>query len=253
MPTSLRRLCRLAIAGCLAFCAWLPAVADESQSADAKPAGLLQTLPADGAWVSYDVTVTVNEQDFTMTATARSVGQALHDGQQCRFIEYEQSVEAPPAISVPQLGNLTWRLLVPEEEFGEGRDPLGKAVKTWIKIDDRDPEAVESIELKDPIYKILFQGPRKNLRNEDAKEKINWQRGQLECAVVTGHNDLELGIAKLHMTHRVLRHRDIPFGIAALQQELTGSLFGQEPKITIRVTLRDHGKDAKAKLPELQP
>ena len=170
-----RHLFLQVIAGSIALCSLLPVVADEPQSA-----ALMQTLPPDGAWVTFDVNVKVNEQEFLMTATARSVGQALDGGKQCRFIEYEQSVDAPPALNNPQLGNLTWRLLVPEEEFGEGKDPL-------------------------------------------------------------------------NMTHRIFRHRDVPFGIAGLQQDLKASLGGQEEKITIRVALRDYGKDAKPKLPDLLP
>jgi hypothetical protein len=224
------------------------AVADEPESA-----ALMQTLPPDGAWVTFSVNVKAIEQEFVMTATARTVGQAFHDGKQCRFIEYEQTVNAPPAFNIPQLGNLTWRLLVPEEEFGEGKDPLSKAAKVWVKIDEMEPEAVESFELKDPFFTILFQGPRKNLKIDDAKEKVIWQRGELECAVISGQNELEFGVVKLNMTHRVFRHRDVPFGIAGMQQDLKASFGGQVQEVAIRVSLRDYGKDAKAKLPDLVP
>jgi len=230
------------------LCSLLPAVAD-----DPKSAALMQTLPPDGAWVTFNVTVKVNDQEFAMTGTARSVGQVFHGGKTCRFIEYEQTVDAPPALNIPQLGNLTWRLLVPEEEFGEGKDPLSKADKTWVKIDAMQPEAVESVELKDPFFAILFQGPKKNLKIDDAKEKVIWQRGELECSVISGQNDLEIGVVKLNMTHRILRHHDVPFGIAGMQQELKVSFGGQDEKVAIRVSLRDHGNDAKAKLPDLQP
>ena len=243
-----RRQFLQAIAGSIVLNSLLPAIADEPKSA-----ALMQTLPADGAWVTFNVNVKVNVQEFVMTGTARSVGQAFHGGQQCRFIEYEQTVDTPPAVNIPQLGNLTWRLLVPEEEFGEGKDPLSKAGKKWLKIDTMESEVVESIELKDPIFAILFQGPRKNLKIEDAIEKVSWQQGELECAVVSGQNELEFGVAKLNMTHRVFRHRDVPFGIAGMQQDMKASFGGQEEKVTIRVSLRDHGKDAKAKLPDLVP
>jgi hypothetical protein len=224
------------------------AVAEEPKSA-----ALMQTLPPDGAWVTFNVNVDVNNQEFVMAATARSVGQVLHDGKTCRCIEYEQTVDAPPSLDIPQVGNLTWRLLVPEEEFGEGKDPLSKAAKTWVKIGAMEPEAVESIELKDPFFAILFQGPRKNLKIEDAKEKVTWQRGELECSVISGQNSLEFGTLKLNMTHRITRHPDVPFGIAGLQQDLTASIGGQEQRIAIRVSLRDYGKDAQAKLPDLLP
>lgn len=224
------------------------AVADEPKSA-----ALLQALPADGAWVSFNVNAKLNDQEFAATGTARSVGKAQDAGKQCRFIEYEQTVDVPPALNVPQLGNLTWRLLVPEDEFGEGKDPLSKASRTWLKIDDMEPEIVESIVLRDPIFAILFQGPRKNLKVDDAKEKIIWQRGELECTVVSGYNELELGAVKLKMTHRIFRHRDVPFGIAGMQQELNATIAGQEVTVTLRVSLRDHGKDATPKLPDLVP
>jgi hypothetical protein len=243
-----RRLCLAALVGMLALWTLHPAVADEPKSA-----ALMQTLPPDGAWVTFNVTVKVNEQEFVMTATARSVGQTQYDGKNCRFIEYEQTVDVPPAINVPQLGNLAWRLLVPEEEFGEGKDPLSKAVKTWVKMGDQDPEAVENVQSKDPFFAILFQGPKKNLKSEEAKEKVVWQRGELECSAISGQNDLEVGVLKLNMTHRVLRHRDVPFGIASMQQNMKVALGGQAEEVVLRVSLRDHGKDAKAKLPELVP
>ncbi|MEX1232426.1 MAG: hypothetical protein WEB58_19425 [Planctomycetaceae bacterium] len=241
-----RRLLLPAVVVSVSIGALFPAVADEPTSA-----ALMQTLPHDGAWATYNVNVMVNDQEFIMSATARLVGQATYGGKLCRFIEYEQTVAAPPAIDVPQLGNLTWRLLVPEEEFGEGKDPLAKAEKKWVKYDRMEPEAVESIELRDPIFAILFQGPKKNLKIEDAKEKVNWQRGQLECQVVSGQNELEIGGAKLDVMHRIFRHPDVPFGVAGMQQEMKATFGGQEVKVTLRASLRDHGKEAKAKLPEL--
>lgn len=243
-----RRRFFCAVAACLALCSSRGAFAEE-----AKLAPLLQTLPADGAWSTLSVTVKVDGQEFVVTGTVRSVGRSLHGGKPCRFIEYEQTVENPPAIDVPQLGNLTFRMLVPEEEFGVGKDPLSKAVKRWVKIEKLEPEVVESLELRDPIFAILLQGPRKNLKTEDAKEKVSWQRGELDCTVVTGQNELEVGVVKLKMDLRVFQHAEVPFGIAGLHQDLKASFGGQEYDIAIRVSLRDYGTDAKAKLPELVP
>jgi hypothetical protein len=82
---------------------------------------------------------------------------------------------------------------------------------------------------------------------------LTWQRGELECTVVSGDNELELGVVKLKMTHRIFRHRDVPFGIAGMQQDLKLSIGGQETSVTLRVALRDYGTDAKPKLPDLVP
>ena len=247
-----RRHILAAVIGTFTLGSWLLA-SEAAVAEEPKSAALVQTLPADGAWVTFNVNAKVNDREFVLTGTVRSVGQAFHGGKQCRFIEYEQATDVPPAIDIPQLGNLTWRLLVPEEEFGDGKDPLSKAVKKWVKFDRAEPEAVESIEQKDPIFASLFQGPKQSVKTEDSKEKIRWQQGDLECAVVTGRNELEFGIVKLNVTHRVFRHRDVPFGIAGVQQDLKVSLAGQEQKASVRASLRDHGKDAKAKLPDLLP
>lgn len=231
-------------AGCFALCSLLPAVAEEPKSA-----ALLQTLPPDGSWVKYNASAKDKEtqREFTLTWTCRSVGQAFHGGKQCRFIEMERASEND------ELPNITWRMLVPESEFGEGKDPVSKAVKRWVKQGTMEPEAVEIFELKEPFLAFLLAGPKQNLKLEEAKEKIQWQQGDLECSVVSGRNEIELVGQKLSITHRILRHQDAPFGLAGTQQELNVTFGGRMETMVIKMTLRDHGKDAKAKLPDLVP
>ena len=105
----------------------LLAVCNTAWCDEPKLAALMQTLPADGTWVAFNVNVMLDGQDIVLTWMGRSVGQAFQGGQQCRFIELELTSEHP------EIPNTTWRLLVPEEEFGEGRDPLSKTVKRWVK------------------------------------------------------------------------------------------------------------------------
>jgi hypothetical protein len=219
-----------------------------------KSGALMQSLPADGVWATFSAKIKVYEQESLMTITGRSVGKVSYDGKQSRFIEYEQKVGSPPEINVPQLGNLTWRLLVPEEAFGEGKDPLSKASHKWVQYGTQEPEVVESIQLKDPVFATLLQGPRKNLKFEATEETIVWQQGELKCRVITGQNESSLGQMSMNMTHRLLRHPDIPFGVGGVHQDLTLDFGGGQPvKIVIHATLQDHGINAKAKLPNLVP
>ncbi len=218
------------------------AVAEEPKSG-----ALIQMLPKDGTWTEFNVNVKLNGQEIVPSWKLRSVGQAFHGGKQCRFIEMEQTCDHP------QLQNATWRMLVPEEEFGDGKDPISKMVKCWVKFDSGEPEVVESIPLKDPAFGMLLAGPKQNLKTEEAKEKVSWQQGDLECSVVSGHNAIEFGNTKFGMTHRILRHKDVPFGLAGMQQELNINFGGQKQTATIKMTLKDHGNEAKAKLPDLVP
>ena len=174
-----RRQFLKAIASCVVLSS-LMSVANGIAADEPKSAALIQTLPTDGAWVDFNANVKINGQEIVPSWTVRSVGQAFHGGKQCRFLEMDQSSETE------QLPKTMWRVLVPEDEFGEGKDPLSKAVKRWVKIGTNEPEAVDSIELKDPIFAMLLAGPKQNLKNEEAKEKINRAIGDLAETYLVG-------------------------------------------------------------------
>ena len=70
-----------------------------------KSAALIQTLPADGIWATFNVLIKVNGRETLPTWSIRSVGQAFHGGKQCRLIELEQSSESP------EFPNTIWRLV----------------------------------------------------------------------------------------------------------------------------------------------
>ncbi len=227
---------------CLIVAVALCGFADEPKSA-----ALIQTLPLDGTWATFNVVIKVEGKETLPTWTIRSVGQAFHSGKQCRLIEMEQASETP------EFPNLTWRLVVPEDEFGEGKHPLGKATKIWRKLDKQDPESVESLEITDIFFATFLKGPLTNVKLEAAKEKVSWQQGDLECAVVSGDNEIQLGTAKITWKHRVFRHDKVPFGLAGLNVDLQAVANGQPNSVAVRMSLRDHGKDAKPKLPDLMP
>ncbi len=190
-----RRQFLQASAGSLLLSSCLPTFASAFAD-DPKSAALIQTLPKDGAWAEFNVNMKVNGQEIVPKWSARSVGQAFHGGKQCRFIEMEQVSDNPV------LPNMTWRFLVPEEEFGEGKDPVSKAVKLWVKMGTNDPEAVDTIEIKDPIFaRCCWQDrsktskprrPRKkstgnkviwNARWSAAVTKRNWEPQSSACRI----------------------------------------------------------------------
>jgi hypothetical protein len=100
---------------CLVLSSWRLAV-DLSVADEPKSAALIQTLPADGVWTEFNVLVKVEGREIVPKWVVRSVGQAFQGGKQCRFIEIEQSRDQA------ECPKTTWRLLVPEDEFGKGGD-----------------------------------------------------------------------------------------------------------------------------------
>ncbi len=210
------------------------------------PGSCVQTLPTDGAWSTYHVSIKIGSQETIANWTARSVGQATHNGKACRWIELQQSSDAP------MFPKMTWRCLVPEAEFGEGKHPLSKAVKVWHKIEGKHAQAVDSIAAKDAIFAGLIEGPETNLKTEDAPEIIQWQKGELKCSVVAGDSEFKLNnVIPVQVHHRIFRHPDAPFGMGGVNWELKIGDGDQKQTVNVKLTLQDHGTDAKAQLPEL--
>jgi hypothetical protein len=223
-------------------------------AAESRTGALLQALPDDGAWVTFQVNVAGDSKDVGLTWTLRSVGTVLHEGKPCRFLELEQKVDnGPQEILVYALGNVTWRVIVPEAAAGDGKDPLARAVKIWRQFGDEAPLAVTSLDAADPILAAILRGPVANRKVEERPEKINWQRGELECRVVSGQEELDFFGAKLRLNTRVLRQDEVPFGVAGLRQEIQAKAGETDYTVKIHATLRDHGTGAKAKLPQLTP
>ncbi len=206
----------------------------------------LQQLAPDGTWAKYQVSIKVAGQEISAIWTARSVGQTTHNGQPCRWIELQQESDSP---GFPKM---TWRCLVPEAEFGEGKHPLGQAVKVWQKVEGQDSQSVDSIERKDAIFGALIAGPKTNLTTEGAPEIVKWQQGNLECQVTAGDSVTKLdSTLPVQIHHRNFRHAAAPFGMGGVHWELTIGDGAQKQTIHVKMTLQDQGTDAKSQLPEL--
>lgn len=218
---------------CLLCCLLGPVPDSEEQG------GCLQTLPADGVWVDYHVSIQVASKETQATWKARSVGQITFENVTCRWIELEQSSESN------EFPSMTWRLLIPEKEFGAGTHPLEKAKKVWRILKDQPPEVVESLESADPIFFALTRGPVRELKT-DQTQSIAWQRGDLPCGVVAGISEIRLNEGvPLPVKQKVFRNRHVPFGFAGFEVEI-----GQGPLVRVRMTLKDHGNDAKPQYPD---
>ena len=199
-----------------------------------KTGALLQTLPDDGAWVTFQVTASAEGKDVSLTWTLRSVGTAFYEGKKCRYLEVEQSCEnGPQQIYFYELRPFIWRVLVPEDEFGEGKDPLSHAVKMWTQEGENSPTVVASGDGPDPILSAIVRGPVAKLEEASQPEKISWQRGKLSCSVLSGNRELEFVGIQLKLVSRILRSDEVPFSIGGLRQEIKAVFNGKEYKVGI--------------------
>lgn len=212
-------------------------------SADPTIMPLLTTLPEDGHWAKYDLRLQAASQDHLLAYTVRSVGQFQQAGKDVRCIETELvgNAEIPSSVH---------RFLVPNESFGPDKYALGQAVRMWIRK-GTDPVETFTDLSGDPLTQLFQAGITHDLKKLDAKETVNWQRGKFECTVYTGKSSPEIGTTKFHTEWTMLRHADVPFGLAGLRLKITPE--GQDNVLQVTLTLQDHGKDAKASLPDYTP
>lgn len=225
-----------------------------SDIGEVKSGALLQTLPDDGAWTTFQIHVTGDNRDLSFTWTVRSVGTVVHDGKLCRYLELEQKIDAgPKEIFTYQLVNTTCRAVIPEAEFGEGKNPLAHAVYIWVQKNQDSPISVSSIDLYDPILAAIIRGPVSDLKAEDGSDRIQWQRDNIDCRVIAGKREMDFFGAKVVLSARVLRNHEIPFSIGGIRQELKATLGNADYQVTVRADLLDLGTDAKPTLGQLTP
>ncbi len=212
-------------------------------SADPTMMPLLATLPEDGRWSKFDLRLQVNSQDQLIAWTVRSVGQFQQAGKDVRCIETELTGNA-------EIPSNCHRLLVPNDAFGPNKHALGQAVRMWVRKGTDPVESYNDLS-GDALTALFLAGITQDLKKPEQKETINWQRGKFECTVYTGKSVQEIGTTKFHTDWTILRHDDLPFGLAGLRMKITPE--GQSDVINVTLTLQDHGKDAKATLPDYTP
>lgn len=212
-------------------------------SADPTIMPLLATLPEDGRWAKYDLRLQAGSQDQVLTYTVRSVGQFQQAGKDVRCIETD-------LVGNGEIPSSVHRLLVPNEAFGTNKFALGQAVRMWIRKGS-DPVESHADITGDPLTQLFQAGITQELKKVDTKETVNWQRGKLDCTVYTGKSSPEIGTTKFQNEWTILRHDEVPFGLAGVRLKI--SPVGQDNVIHVTVTLQDYGKDAQAALPDYTP
>lgn len=218
--------------------------ADPKTDAAAEPTlmPLLATLPADGVWAKYQMTVDASGQTHMVEWSVRSVGTGQQAGRDLRIIE----------TSLDQIGDLqqsVHRMLVPIDAFGPNKDALGQSVRMWVKRGNDPVERFDGID-GDAITTLWLTGATTDVKRLPAKEAVEWKGNRVECDVFTGKSEHEIGTGKFRCDWTILRNKDVPFGLAGAKLKIAVD-DGNEIKVTLR--MQDHGKNAEAKLPDLLP
>lgn len=212
-------------------------------SADPTIMPLLASLPEDGRWAKYDLRFQMGSQDQLLPYTVRSVGQFQQAGKDVRCLETD-------LVGNAEVPSMIHRFLVPNDAFGPDKYALGRSIRMWVRR-GTDPVEMFNDLSGDELTQLFQAGITQELKKQAAKETVNWQRGNLECTVYTGKSAPVIGTTKFPCEWTILRHDDVPFGLAGLRVKISPE--GQDNVLNVTLTLQDYGKDAKAALPDYTP
>jgi hypothetical protein len=185
----------------------------------------------------------MGSQDQLFPYTVRSVGQFQQAGKDVRCIETD-------LVGNAEVPSMIHRFLVPNDAFGPDKFALSQIVRMWVRKGTDPVETFNDLS-GDELTRLFQSGITQELKKLDAKEAVNWQRGKLECTAYTGKSVPEIGTTKFHNEWTILRHDDVPFGLAGVRLKISPE--GQDNVLNVTLTLQDYGKDAKASLPDYTP
>lgn len=221
--------------------------------------GLIQTLPADGAWVRFNF-VCQNEnrgaskESFIGTLTVKSVGSTRHGGQTCRWIEFELRMRDVMG-GAESIGIRKW--LIPESELAADKDPRSHVTRVWKKDHERD---VQTQDLEDAFLDDLFlPGPLRHRKVEEAPKTIEYQRGRIEltrCVTGVSKGTSTAGAStsnagQSNASHWYWTADTVPFGVAAAtatQEVVHGEIVSNRFEWSLE--MNDYGTDAASSLPD---
>lgn len=196
----------------------------------------------DGSWVKYYVTVEGDDANFVLETTIKAVGRTQEAGEDCRWIE----VGSVNTASNERMD--VYKLLFPEKALKRGAS-ITDVVRAWILPQGSDqPEQADRTRIG--MLVLLFPGELKNQRKLEDTQTVQVGDKSLECKVVEGETRSELGDQSITVSHRLVLHDDVPFGLAGFRKELRFS--GSGPRIVADAQLLETGTGAESLLPNSQ-
>jgi hypothetical protein len=217
--------------------------------------GLIHQLPEDGTWVRFElngkgiasdgsVTVTVKG-----TQTIRSVGRAVVNDEQCRWIELESKMTFEPAGGKAGKFNEVIKLLIPEKYLTKGKNPLehvlkafkGASAKTIRELDLKGNGAREIQRLDE-----VFHAPWKQISPLPATT-IKTKQQSWPCEGIKGER---ISDDKTFRTETYI-NKNAPFGVVTYKYEKERRRDKKSQGMrTMEWKFVESGKDAKSAAPD---
>jgi len=208
-------------------------------------------LPEDGVWNRYHVNLNIAGVETASPWVFASVGRKTVDGKPCRWLELRQMTED----SKQTLRVI--KALIPEDAFGKEKDPTAAVKLAWTRLGEMEPQQMDldgDMDAFNRFVMLVLRGPTKNLKVLEESETVDWQRGKLDCRVITGESRFESDdkTLKVDLKHRLLINDKIPFRLAGSQFKIDVNILGQDVEAGATFTIVETGNGAKSVLPNVE-
>jgi len=230
------------LVSCLALLAVAP-----SATAD----GLITQLPDDGSWAEFELKLTLTEDGQKRERSAylrlSSVGQDVHEGTKCRWVELQISRTEPP-----QPDEVT-KILVPEESLKSGKVTAASLIRGWRKAADEEATEVDNDRprLKIGPLALLLSGSFSDSPKPEKEEVKVEGLGPLACDKTTGKHEMPMSPTEnLPADITVWRNSKASFGTVKLRVHIIDKRADRERDGVFEAVQVKSGKDAKSALPE---
>ena len=218
----------------------------------ARADGMLQRLPADGAWARFRFLGMVEDQDGVQTKedgylTTSSVGVVTENDERCRWIELVYQWDGREG----EYDVSKW--LIPERRLQKGEIPLDHVKRVWGKMWGKEARLyTDSTRNRYGNDYLILAGPLQETKKLTEVKKVEYQNGTLTCEDgVVGRTRWDREDMKFDAMSKIWFHEKAAFGVAAAEVQIIGkqdgSVFG---KWNWTLILTDTGQDAKTRLPE---
>lgn len=212
-------------------------------------------LPKDGEWSRFFFTSrhSTGGDPITGTTTMQFVGTRVENGERCRWIELidETVVDGRLARSVT-------RMLVPESDLREAKQPLAGCLRMWTKHNDEAPTLYEDLYKADLHYGRGFvwlpgvlsteveSTPRVIEYQQGTWRAKECRHGRYKASYVAKTGDVKV---TFDTEYRVWLHPESPFRMAAATLK-TGVQRNGKTSSTLETefVLEDFGSGAKGVL-----
>lgn len=196
----------------------------------------------DGTWVKFQVTVE-GEANLTLETTIKAVGETQVLGEDCQWIEIG-SVDTASGERME-----VYKLLFRKKDLTRGDVGISDVVRAWMLPRDSE-QPTEAAGAQIGALALLFPGEFDNEQRPDETESVELQGESLECQILEGETSAEFGDQSMTVSHRLLLHADVPFGVAGFRREIR--FAPSTLHVTVNAQLLETGDDAESLLPDSQ-